>query len=301
MVGLTIPLVSPAVAGHLETNTTITVVNHALGVDLITLHTSIRHTLTLHSASVVTGLTDTNKIDGLVLDIDHLVVINIGLVITPRADIDITHINSRKRLLYLGNIVSLDGDGAIIDVAVNGATIDSAITFDLPDLEFGIGRHNGEFLNTVDELNVIGDGIVLLDFVSHSSSIKCYCYCVTASELALKDIFHGHRLFPTGTLFVVGIVLGEDLTEVNGDEVTEVRGGVNHVVHRGNRITEPAAEVKHLRHFFQKSSAVNELAEDFILTGLTQATNLILTLTTFITKVSSTLTATNTLVTSLGQ
>ena len=251
MVGLTIPLVSPAVTGHLETDTTITVVDHAFGVDLITLNISIRHTLTLHRTGVVTGLTDTNEVDGLVLDIDHFVVVNIGLVITPRADIDITYIDSRKRLLYLGDIGSLDSDSAIIDVAVNGAAIDSAIPFDLPDLEFGISRHNGEFVNTVDELNIIGDGIVLLDFVSHSS-IKYYCYCITVSELALQNIFHGHRLFPTGTLFVVGIVLGEDLTEVNGDEVTEVRGGVNHVVHRGNRITEPAAEVKHLRYFFSK-------------------------------------------------
>ena len=183
MVGLTIPLVSPAVTGHLETDTTITIVNHALGVDFVTLNISIRHTLTLHRTGVVTGLTDTNEVDGLVLDIDHFVVVNIGLVITPRADIDITHINSRKGLLYLGDIGSLDGDGAIIDVAVNGAAIDSAIPFDFPDLEFGISRYNGEFLNTVDELNVIGDGIVLFNFVSHSSVdyYLVYC-CITPNE-----------------------------------------------------------------------------------------------------------------------
>ncbi len=247
VVGLTIPLVSPAVTGHLETDTAITVVNHALGVDFVTLHTSIRHTLTLHWTGVVTGLTDTNEVDGLVFDIDHLVVINIGLVIAPATHIDITHINSRKRFLYLGDISSLDSDSAIIDGAVSGATIDSAIPFDFPDLEFGIGRHHGEFINTIDELNVIGDGIVLLDFVSHSS-IKCYCYCITVSELSLQDIFHGHRLFPTSTLFVSFIILGEG----DGDEVSEVILRVNHVVHRGNRITEPAAEVNSFRYFFSK-------------------------------------------------
>ena len=134
MVGLTTPLVSPAVTGHLETDTTITIVNHALGVDFITLDTRIRHTLTLHSASVVTSLTDIDEVDRLVLDIDHLVVVNIGLVITPRADVDITHIDRRQRFIDLGNIVSFEGDSTIVDVTISGTTIESTITFDFPDL-----------------------------------------------------------------------------------------------------------------------------------------------------------------------
>jgi len=46
----------------------------------------------------------------------------------------------------------------------------STITFDLPDLEFGTNRYDGEVIVIValDDLNVIGDGIVLFDFVSHS-------------------------------------------------------------------------------------------------------------------------------------
>ena len=98
MVGFTVPLVSPAVTGHFETNT-ITVVDHAFGVDFVTHNTGIRHTLALHSAGVVALLTDTNEVDGLVFDIDNLVVVDIGLVITPTGDIDITHIDSRKRFI----------------------------------------------------------------------------------------------------------------------------------------------------------------------------------------------------------
>ena len=69
----------------------------------------------------------------------------------------------------------------------------STITFNLPDLEFGTNRYDGEVIVIValDDLNVIGDGIVLFDFISHSS-IECYCYCITVSELALQYIFHGH-------------------------------------------------------------------------------------------------------------
>ena len=132
-VGFTVPLVGPAVAGHFETGT-IAIVNYALGVDLVTSDTRIRHTLTLHMSSVVTSLTDTNEVDRLVLNIDDLVVVNIGLVITPRADIDITHIDNRQRFFYLGNISGLDDDSAIVDVAISGTTIESTITFDLPDL-----------------------------------------------------------------------------------------------------------------------------------------------------------------------
>ena len=81
VVGFATPLVSPAVAGHFETNTTITIVNHAFGVDFITHDTRIRHTLTLHRTSVVTVLTDTNEVNSLVFNINHLVVVDIGLVI----------------------------------------------------------------------------------------------------------------------------------------------------------------------------------------------------------------------------
>jgi hypothetical protein len=99
VVGFAIPLVSPAVTGHFETDTTITVVDHALGVDLVTLNTRIRHTLALHSASVVALLTDTNEVDSLVLYIGNLVVVDIGLVITPTGDIDIADVDSRKRFI----------------------------------------------------------------------------------------------------------------------------------------------------------------------------------------------------------
>ena len=132
-VGFTVPLVGPAVAGHFETGT-IAIVNYAFGVDLVTSDTRIGHTLTLHMSSVVSLLTDTNEVDRLVLNIDDLVVVNIGLVITPRADIDITHIDTGQRFFYLGNISSFDDDSAIVDVAISGTTIESAITFDLPDL-----------------------------------------------------------------------------------------------------------------------------------------------------------------------
>lgn len=134
VVGFAIPLVSPAVTGHFETNTTITIVNHPLGVDLVTNYTRIRHTLTLHSASVVAVLTDTNEVDGFILYVGNLVVVDIGLVITPATHIDVTDVNSRKRLLYLGNISSFDSDSTIVDVTISGTTIESTITFDLPDL-----------------------------------------------------------------------------------------------------------------------------------------------------------------------
>ena len=132
-VGFTVPLVGPAVAGHFETGT-IAIVDHAFGVDFITSDTRIRHTLTLHMSSVVALLTDTNEVDCLVLNIGNLVVVDIGLVITPRAHIDITHIDNRQRFFYLGNISSLDDDSAIVDVTISGTTIESTITFDLPDL-----------------------------------------------------------------------------------------------------------------------------------------------------------------------
>lgn len=134
MVGLTTPLVSPAVTGHLETDTIITIVNHALGVDFITLHTRIWHTLTLHSTSVVTSLTDTNEVNGFVFNINHLVVVDIGLVIAPATHIDITHIDTGKRFIDLGNIVSFEGDSTIVDVTISGTTIEGTITFDFPDL-----------------------------------------------------------------------------------------------------------------------------------------------------------------------
>jgi hypothetical protein len=168
VVGFTTPLVSPAVTGHLETDTTITIVNHALGVDFITGDTRIRHTLTLHSTGVVTVLTDINEVDGFILYVGDLVVINIGLVITPATHIDVTYVDNRQRFIDLGNIVSLDDDSTIVDVAISGITIECTISASLPDLEFGISRYNGEFVNTVDELNVIGNSIVLFDFISHS-------------------------------------------------------------------------------------------------------------------------------------
>ena len=40
----------------------------------------------------------------------------------------------------------------------------STITFNLPDLEFGTNRYDGEVIVALDDLNVIGDGIVLFDF-----------------------------------------------------------------------------------------------------------------------------------------
>lgn len=134
VVGFTVPLVSPAVTGHFETDTTITIVNHPLGVDLVTNNTRIRHTLALHSTSVVALLANTNEVYSLVLYVGNLVVVDIGLVITPRGDVDITDVDSRKRLLYLGNISSFDSDSTIVDVTISGTTIESTITFDLPDL-----------------------------------------------------------------------------------------------------------------------------------------------------------------------
>jgi len=97
-VGFTIPLVSPAVTGHFETDT-ITIVDHAFGVDLVTSNTRIRHTLALHRSSVVALLTDTNEVDCLVLYVGNLVVVDIGLVITPRGDVDITDVDSRQRFI----------------------------------------------------------------------------------------------------------------------------------------------------------------------------------------------------------
>jgi hypothetical protein len=169
VVGFAIPLISPAVTGHFETNTIVTIVNHPLGVDLVTNYTRIRHTLTLHSASVVALLADTNEVDGFILYVGNLVVVDIGLVITPRGDVDITDVDSRKRLLYLGNISSFDDDSTIVDVTISCTTIESTITFDLPDLEFSIGRYNGEVIVvTVIELSVINNCIVLFDLVRHS-------------------------------------------------------------------------------------------------------------------------------------
>ena len=97
-VGFTIPLVSPAVTGHFETDT-ISIGDHALGVDLVTNNTRIRHTLALHMSSVVSLLTDTNEVDSLVLYIGNLVVVDIGLVITPTGDVDITDVDSRQRFI----------------------------------------------------------------------------------------------------------------------------------------------------------------------------------------------------------
>lgn len=132
VVGFTIPLVSPAVTGHFETDT-ISIGDHAFGVDLVTNNTRIRHTLALHRSSVVALLADTNEVDGFILYVCNLVVVDIGLVITPRGDVDITDIDSRQRFFYLGNISSFDDDSTIVDVAISGTTIESTITFDFPD------------------------------------------------------------------------------------------------------------------------------------------------------------------------
>jgi hypothetical protein len=50
-------------------------------------------------SSVVAFLTDTNEVDSLVLYIGNLVVVDIGLVITPRGDVDITDVDSRQRFI----------------------------------------------------------------------------------------------------------------------------------------------------------------------------------------------------------
>ena len=89
---------SPAVTGHFETDT-ISIVDHAFGVDLVTSNTRIRHTLALHRSSVVAFLTDTNEVDGFILYVGNLVVVDIGLVIAPTGDVDITDVDSRQRFI----------------------------------------------------------------------------------------------------------------------------------------------------------------------------------------------------------
>ena len=98
VIGFTVPLVSPTVAGHFETDV-ISIVDHAFGVDFITNDTRIRHTLALHMSSVVALLTDTNEVDGFILYIDNLVVVDIGLVVAPRGDVDIADVDNRQRFI----------------------------------------------------------------------------------------------------------------------------------------------------------------------------------------------------------
>jgi hypothetical protein len=62
--------------------------------------------------------------------------------------------------------------------------------------------------------------------------------------------------------------LGEGLTIVNGDLVTEVRGSVDHIVHCGNILQYPAADLKLFLQLF--SVFLWKLGEHLVLAMLTE-------------------------------
>jgi len=161
---LTVPLVSPAVTGYLETHTVTIICLYTFGHWLTHNFVYIGNTLTLHVSSVVTRLTNFSNHDTFILYSQHLIIIHIGLVIAPRAHKDVANLDRRLRNIQLDDIIDMKRCGNWITLSINVGSVESAVTFSFPDSETSAYGHR----NVVgsDGLGV-GDDVVFADSGSH--------------------------------------------------------------------------------------------------------------------------------------
>ena len=104
---MTSPRICGCVACNLEAD--VVIVNlDAFGEDFITTVIEVRHTVTLHRASVSTVFTQLNYLNTVRKHFNDLVEVNVGLVITPAGIKDIIHFDG-VQLGYNGQVL-LGGD-----------------------------------------------------------------------------------------------------------------------------------------------------------------------------------------------
>jgi len=109
--GFTFPRICGCVASYLEADV-VTVYLDAFGEDFITAVIDVRCTGSLHRAGVIAVFTELNDLDGIGLNINYLVEVNIGLVITPAGIKDIIEFDG-VGLGYCGEIILGSDDSGV--------------------------------------------------------------------------------------------------------------------------------------------------------------------------------------------
>ena len=162
---MTSPRICGCVACNLEAD--VVIVNlDAFGEDFITAVIEVRHTVTLHRASVSAVFTNLDYFDTVRKHINDLVEVNVGLVITPAGIKDIIHFDGVS-LGYNGQVL-LGGDNRSKAVLFSLTVDVTSFAGDFIDQEGGTcGDVDG--LATVGAVDGdgVGDGGTTFDDVFH--------------------------------------------------------------------------------------------------------------------------------------
>ena len=117
-IGFTVPWVSVAIVGHFEVGFIVCVLD-AFGDMGITDIILIRSDGADHGTGVIAIFSNSCECYGFVLDTHNLIVIDVGLFISPATNIDITNIDCILGHFNLGNITDAHGNHRTRDMSVN--------------------------------------------------------------------------------------------------------------------------------------------------------------------------------------
>lgn len=131
VVGSTVPRISTAVAGHFEAYL-VTVSLNAFGDGSVADFGDIGNTFTLHVSGVVAILTDWADDDGFVFDVANHVVVDVGLVVAPRAHKDVANFDIGLGSFDFGHLRAVEHGGGVVALVVDLGSVEGAVAFSLP-------------------------------------------------------------------------------------------------------------------------------------------------------------------------